>query len=421
MNIPLLTIEILGLLALLAMSAFFSSAETALFSLNALHIGRIRQRHAAAATRIEALLKGPTRLLSTVLIGNTLVNVCAAALGFAILQTLGVRHAEAVAIPAMTVILLLAGEVVPKRIAMQRAPQMAAFYASTLAVCVTLFTPARFLLERFARFFKRHLQADPQSALSEDEFLTVVEVGEEEGVLNEEERTMVDGIIRLEETQASDIMTPRVDLVGIDLADPIETQMATVRSCHFHFLPIYRESMDRIEGFLDVPRFLLDGAVDIATAAFKPHFVPQNAPLDSLLADFQRDSRRIAIVSDEFGGTAGLITRGDILGEIVDDVDNEYSDRSDDIQPAGNNKWLIDGSVSLEDVNYELDLDLEAEGADRIAGWVTAQMERIPKAGESAEAQGCRVTVQRVRRQRILQVLLEKLPPPALPAEEVLP
>jgi len=421
MNITLLTIEILSLLVLLALSAFFSSSETALFSLNALHIGRIRQRSANVAARIEVLLSSPTRLLSTILIGNTVVNVCSAALGFAILQTLGVQHAEAVAIPAMTIILLLAGEVVPKRIAMQKAPQLAARYASPLLLCIRLLAPARFLLERFSRFFERSLKATSHSSLSEDEFLTVVEVGEEEGVLNEEERTMVDGIIRLEETQASDIMTPRVDLVGIDLADPLDKQMTDVRACRFHFLPLYRETMDRIEGFLDVPRFLLAGGTDIAGAAFKPHFVPANAPLDALLADFQRENRRVAIVSDEFGGTAGLITRGDILEEIADDVDNEFSDRHDDIEQTGSETWIIAGSVSLEDLNYELDLNLEAEGADRIAGWVTAQMARIPKAGETTEAQGCRVTVQRVRRQRILSVQLEKLPPPELPPEEVLP
>lgn len=417
MNISLLIIEFLCLLGLLVFSAFFSSSETALFSLNALHISRIRQKHPLAAGRIEALLASPTRLLSTILIGNTVVNVCSAALGFAILKSLNVSHAEVVAIPSMTVILLLAGEVAPKRFALRRASDLASLYATPLSVCIRLFTPARFLLERFATLFKNQLHTDGKS-LSEDEFLTVVEVGEEEGVLNEEERTMVDGIIRLEETQASDVMTPRVDLIGIDLADPPETQMATIRGCHYHFLPLYRETMDHIEGFLDVPRFLLSGAADITGAAFKPHFVPENAPLDSLLADFQRENRRIAIVSDEFGGTAGLITRGDIIEEIADDVDNEFGDRHEDIQTAGENKWLISGSVSIEDVNYELDLNLDAEGADRIAGWVTAQTGRIPRVAETAEAQGCRVTVQRVRRQRILLVMLEKLPPQEANSEE---
>lgn len=406
----LLIVEIAGLVGLLMLSAFFSSAETALFSINSLHIARIRNQHPAVAVRLETLLATPTRLLSTILIGNTIVNVCSAALGFVILTGLGVRHAEVVAIPVMTILLLLAGEVIPKRIAMRRAVATASVYAHPLDICIRLFTPARFLLERFGQLFASHLTADGNS-LSEDEFRTVVEVGEEEGVLNEEERTMVDGIIRLEESQASDIMTPRVDLTGIDLDDPTLSQMEAVRRCRFHYLPLYRETMDHIEGLLDVPAFLLAGARDIAAATLPPHFVPENAPLDALLAEFQRENRRIAIVSDEYGGTAGLITRGDIIEEIADDVDNEFSEQRDQIQPIAENQWLIAGDCSIEDVNYELNLDLDAEGADRIAGWVTAQMERIPHAGEFTEAQGCRVTVQRVRHQRILLVILEKLPP----------
>jgi putative hemolysin len=416
MSTTLLITAIACLVALLLLSAFFSSSETAMFSINALHIARIRKKQPEIADRIEKLLANPTQLLSTILIGNTIVNASSAALGFAILIGYDIRHAEMVAIPSMTILLLLVGEVVPKRFAMKQVERIAALYARPLTSCIWLFTPARVLLERVAMVFRQQLSEDGKT-LSEDEFLTVVEVGEEEGVLNEEERTMVDGIIRLEETQASDIMTPRVDLVGIDLDDPTEAQMGALRRCRFHYLPLYRETMDHIEGFLDVPVFLLAGGSDIAAATLKPHFVPENAPLDSLLADFQRENRRVAIVSDEFGGTAGLITRGDIIGEIADDVDNEFGDPHEDIQQVGENQWLLAGSVSIEDVNYELDLELEAEGADRIAGWVTAQMERIPRAGETAEAQGCRVTVEHVRRQRILSVMLEKLPPAETEAE----
>lgn len=399
-----------GLIALLMGSAFFSSSETALFSLNALHIERIRKRHAIAASRIDTLLHQPKQLLSTILIGNTLVNVFCAALGYLMLRSMNIHYAELVAVPMMTFLLLLLGEVIPKRLAIRKTSQIAVLYAAPLSFLLLLFTPARFLLEQVGRLFEQQLRKDnTRSTLSEDEFLTVVEVGEEEGVLNEEERTMVDGIIRLEETQASDVMTPRVDLIGIDLEDTPEEQLAAAHSCRFHFLPLYRETMDHIEGLLDVTRFLLSGSSDMSEATIKPHFVPENAALDTLLTEFQREHRRVAIVSDEFGGTAGLITRGDILEEIADDVENEFGVIQNDIKPIGSDTWLIAGSVSLEDINYELDLELEADGADRIAGWVTAQIEHIPSPGEFTEAQGCRVTVLRVRRQRILTVKLEKL------------
>jgi putative hemolysin len=408
---PLLITQCAGLFFLLLCSAFFSSSETCLFSLNSLQINKLRQNSKKAGLRVENLLNRPTKLLSTILIGNTIVNVAAASLGYSILATLHVEHAAVVAIPAMTVLLLIFGEVVPKRIAMKRAAGMSAAYSRLLVFLLKVMTPLRFALEKTAAIFAKDLNTT-DNTMTEDEFLTVVEVGEEEGVLDEEERTMVDGIIRLEETQASDVMTPRVDLIGIDLTDPPEEQERTARSCLYRYLPLYRESLDTIEGFLDVPRYLLAKKHSIKSASIEAFFVPETAPLDALLTTFQKDNRRVAVVSDEFGGTAGLITRGDILEEIAQDVDNEFGKEELTIQQVGDNRWFVDGSVSLEDINYELDMDLEVDGVDRISGWVSAQAEHIPRPGEIVEAQGCRATVQAVRRQRIMSVMIEKYKTP---------
>jgi CBS domain containing-hemolysin-like protein len=308
----------------------------------------------------------------------------------------------------MTLLLLIFGEVAPKRFAMSRPERLAAVYSPVLTVLIVIMTPVRAALETVTGFFNKYLGARKRS-LTEDEFLTVVEVGEEEGVLDEEERTMVDGIIRLEETQASEIMTPRVDLVGIDLEDPPEETERIARSVKFRYVPVYRETLDHPEGFLDVPRFLLSKEHDLKAAMVPAFFVPETAPLDTLLTTFQKENRRVAFVADEYGGTAGLVTRGDILEEIVDDVENEYGEEKPEIQKVGDDRWLVDGTTSLEDINYELDLTLEAEGADRIAGWVSAQAERIPRTGEMVEAQGCRATVERARKNRVTAVLLEKV------------
>lgn len=404
----MITLGLIALLCLLGASAFFSSAETAMFSLNSLMVHALRKDQPTRAALVEMLLAGPTRLLSTILIGNTIVNVAASALGFTILRAYNVPNPEVVAIPVMTITLLITGEVIPKRIAIRHASAIACTYAIPLQLFIYIFTPARIILERVTHLFEHHLPK-PRTSLNEAEFLTAVELGEETGVLNEEERTMVDGIIRLEETQASDIMTPRVDCVGIDLDASIEEQIAKTQGCRYHFLPIYRETIDKIEGVLDVPYFLLCGGTDFAPATLKPFHVPENASLDALLTTFQREKRRIAIVADEFGGTAGIITRGDILEEIADDVEHEFNEAPAMIQKTGSNIWLIAGTTSIEDINYELNLELEAEGADRIAGWINAQLEHIPKAGETTTAQGVRVTVERVRRQRIMTVQLEKL------------
>lgn len=414
----LLLLDAVVLLALLACSAFFSSAETALFSLNPVQMHHMRNTHAAAAAQVRQLLSSPTRLLSTILVGNTLVNVAAAGVGFSIADLLAPGRGEIIAIPAMTFLLLVLGEVAPKRLAMARPEMLAVHYAPLLTGLVAVLAPLRGALEQVSvKVMQRHLRPMPRS-LTEEEFRTVVEVGEEEGVLDREERTMVDGIIRLEETQASDVMTPRVDLVGIDLDDPPEERERIARSVTYRYLPVYSGSLDHVSGFLNVPQFLLSDSHDLGAATIGPFFVPETAPLDTLLAQFQKEDRRVAFVVDEFGGTAGMITRGDILEEIVSGVENEYGDPKLDIQPAGENRWLIDGSTSLEDVNYELNLDLQSEGADRMAGWVLAQAERIPRINDTVEAGGCRVTVQRIRHNRITQVVLEKTRTAPVPETE---
>lgn len=413
MNATIL-IECGALVLLLVGSAFFSGAETALFTINPIQIHRLRRRHPHGADRIDRLLAEPMHLLSTVLIGNTVVNVSAAGLGYILAEHVVPQYAEAVSIPVMILLLLVFGEVGPKRLAMSHPVQLAVLYAPPLAALVKIMTPLRRVLEWMTGALKRTLQSD-RTTLTEDEFLTVVEVGEEIGALDTEERTMVDGIIALEETRASDVMTPRVDLIGIDLDDPPEKHERTARGVKFRYLPVYRGTPDHPEGFLDVPRFLLSNSKNLTASLIPPYFVPETAPLDALLSTFQREHRRVAFVADEFGGTAGLITRGDILEEIVDGVENEYGPEKFAIEKAGENQWLVDGSTSLEDINYELATDLKMDGVDRIAGWVSAVARHIPKTGEAVVAQSCKATVLRTRRQRTMLVLLEKIEMPPEP------
>jgi CBS domain containing-hemolysin-like protein len=405
-----LAVEIAALALLLACSAFFSSAETALFSLNPIQIHRLRKTNPGAADRIQALLGAPTRLLSTILVGNTLVNVTASGIGYAIAEHFLPGRGQAVAIPAMTVLLLLLGEVTPKRHAVGRAERLAAAYTYVLPALVRAAAPVRALMEFVVRPLRKDL-GPPSRSLSEDEFLSVVEAGEEQGLLKAEERSMVDGIIRLEDMQARDVMTPRVDLIGVDLDDPPEAWVKTAVRVQFRHLPIYRRFLDRAEGFLDVARFLADERHDPEAARIAPFFVPETAPLDQLLLTFQREQRSVAFVADEYGGTAGLVTLGDILEEIVGEVEDEYVAERLTIQKMRDNLWIVDGSTSLEEINYALDTRLEADGVGRISGWIAARTGRIPHTGEAIEAQGCRVTVHRTRRTRVVTVFVEKLDP----------
>jgi Mg2+/Co2+ transporter CorB len=404
----LVAAQCVTLVGLFCFSAFFSSAETAYFSLNPIHIHRIRRYRPKAARRIEELLAAPTQILSTLLIGNTLVNITASIIGFSLAERVSPAYGEAIAIPAMTLLILMFGDVVPKRVAVRRAEQLAVGYVPLLAGLIRLLTPARVLMDRLTASFQKYIRTHRRS-LTEEEFQTAVGVSQAEGALNREERAMVDGIIRLERVQASQIMTPRVDMIGIDADSPVQEQIAVARKARFRYLPVYRGTLDHIEGFLDVFRFLLSPAPDLRAAMIKHFYVPDTATLDSLLTMFQHDNLHVAIVIDEYGGTAGLITRGDILEEIVQEVDKRDGAPRLRIEPQGEGRWLVDGGVSLQDINYRLNLKLEAAGAERIAGWLSARMERLPKPGDVVEAQGCRATVWEVKRYRIRTVLLEKL------------
>ena len=254
--------------------------------------------------------------------GNTLVNVVAAAIGYTMAERLVPLRGELVSIPAMTLLILILGEIFPKRLALMYPTETCVVYAPVLALLNRFLHPFAILLEWTIGFLKSFLQVPPE-VITESEFRSAVGESQERGVLDKEERMMVDGIIRLEGLRASEVMTPRVDCAGIDLTHDPSAYEGIARKARFRYLPLFRETLDRIEGFLDAHRFLLDPARDIRRATLPPLLVPETMPLDALLVTFQKAHARIACVTDEFGGTAGIVTRGDVLEEIIRDVDSE--------------------------------------------------------------------------------------------------
>jgi len=401
-------IECVALIGLFCCSAFFSMLETSLFSLDTLHLGRIRRSHPKAARRIEDALATPTRLLSTILIGNTVVNVIISVIGYSVISRIHPAYAEIISVPVMLALLLLLGEVTPKKVAIRMPERFAVLFSPVLWIPITLISPLRVLFEAATSIFKK-LVRSRRKPLTGDEFLTALVVGEEEGILDRDERSMVNGIVRLRSRQVSDIMTPRVDMVGIDLEKAENQYAALAKSIKHRYIPVYRGSLDNIEYMLDVTKYVLGGEKKLSDACIPANYVPETMRLNILLAKLQHKGQRAAIVVDEYGGTAGLVARSDVLEEIVAYVDEERGAPVDpSIEPAGRHCWLIDGTVNLEDVNQKLNLSLSAEGADRIAGWVIAQTGHIPKSGEIVSAQGCTITVKRVRKNRIVLVSLVK-------------
>jgi len=398
-------------LLLLAGSAFFSSAETAYFSVDPIQLRRIGEQHPATGERLRGMLANPTRLLSTILIGNTLVNIALSNVGYLIARQWIPDYSVWVAIPAITLLLIFFGELGPKNLGLYHTATLVRLYGPTLRFTDRMLTPLRFLLELASRRL-RPLFRPAGKTLSEEEFETVLDISREEGILNADELAMIKAIVDLEDLHASDIMTPRVDFIGIDLEDPDENPIELARKSRRNFLILYQDQFDEIAGFLDVRKFLLDPAHSIEAATLPPVFVPESVPLNRLLTRFQKDKIRLAIVVDEYGGVAGVVTRGDILEEITGDIYNELSKPRPIFQSAGPYAWLVDANISLEEINKKLRLDLEAETSDRLAGWITEHLGKVPEQDDTVLTQEVRVRVMQTIRLRVTLAHIEKLDAP---------
>ncbi len=400
-----------ALLALLTLSAYFSGSESLLFSLDEMALRRLARQRPTTANTLRQLRMRATESLPTLLIGNTLVNVAASVVFYHLVSRSAPNVGEVETILAMTAILLVVGEYGPKSVALQHSARLAPLVAVTLPIWIRLLAPLRHAMHKITQFFEPWLQ--PRGlAWTDQEFDTWIEISGQEGVIDPEELSLIRAISSLETMTAADVMTPRVDLKGINLSDLGEDLVAQVRACRRHFMPVYRETLDQIEGLLDVRRFLLDPQHDLAAATQAPFFVPHNVRLNRLLELFQREGRRVAIVVDEHGGTAGMVTRGDILERVTGVVYQELSRPMRVFQEAGPNRWLVDASFSLADLNRKLGLNLFAQDADRLAGWISAQAGHVPHEQEIVEAQGVRVTVLKVERHRVMLAQIEKLPEP---------
>ena len=411
MTLLLLTLFLL----LTACSAFFSSSETAFFSVDPLQLRRIGEENPTVGEQLRLMLSNPTRLLSTILIGNTLVNIALSNIGYTLVHYLvppaWQRWDELVAVPAITILLIFFGEVGPKNVGLLHTAALIRWASPPLRVLSRILAPLRLLLELVNRRLARHFRPAGKT-LSEEEFETVLDISGEEGVINADELAMIKSIVDLEDLSAADVMTPRVDFAGIDLDDPDEDYLAIARRSRKHYLILYRSHLDNIAGFLDVRKYLLDPAHSIPAATLPPVFVPESAQLNRLLSRFQKNRIRVAIVADEYGSAAGILTRGDILEEITGDIYTTLSRPRPVFQPVAPDAWLVDASISLEELNRKLALALEADTSDRLSGWISEHLGKVPESGDTVEAQGVRVRVMQTIKLRVLIAHVQKLPAP---------
>jgi putative hemolysin len=413
-TVPLI-LELLLLAGLLAFSAFFSATEISLFSLSKLQVRRLRTDHPQRGQLIAELLEKPQRLLSTILFGNTLVNIATAVLGYDILQRAAPRHADALAVPVMTLLLLVCGEVTPKAGVIRSAE----FFALPLAVAINWVEHStrlvRHVFEVASAWIFRQITRLPvfaskqarSSAPTTDEYRTLLRASERAGIVRREERDMVNKILALDKMQVRQIMTPRVDMQCIEDTLTPDEMAAAVRAIKHRRVPIIHDSPDTVEGILNVKEFLINPHRELDEVVELPNFVPDTMSVGKLLKSFRKQEHPVAVVVGEYGGTQGIVTLEDILEEIVGEIEDEFDTSEIMIQKLADRRWLINGKARLDLVNDQCSLRLEAVGVETIAGWMMAKLGSLPKEGEHVRVDIVRATARKVIRNRVREVLLE--------------
>jgi putative hemolysin len=406
--------ELLLFLLLLALSALFASSETAFFSLSKLQLKELGEDDDPASRRVVQLLARPQRLLVTLLVGNTVVNVSAATLATLITGELaaGAGLSTQWAIPLQVVvvslILLLASEVTPKALAFRHNESLARTASLPLAGAQLLLWPLVRPVLAFTNQVRRRLQGSDRLLFTPDELKTLMEVGQEEGRLEEDEKKLIHSIFEFGETTVREVMVPRIDMVCLPHDSGVEEALELIRREGHSRIPMFRERVDNVVGILyakDLIPFLQQDEAPrtLEQLARLPYFVPEGKKIDELLREFQANHIHMAIVVDEYGGTAGLVTLEDILEEIVGEIQDEFDAEAPPWRRTADDGWVLDSGMLLEDVNALLEEEVlpTVEDYETLGGFIYELAGEVPKAGSSYEHVGWRFTVMTMKRHRI--------------------
>lgn len=397
------------ILLLILLSAFFSSAETALTSVNKMRMRSLAEDSKRGAILVLKLKDKQSKMLSAILIGNNIVNLTASALTSQWAFRVWGNRFISLATGILTFIVIITGEILPKTIATIHAEKISMIYAPVIYGMMNVLTPVIWIVNAIANFLMRLLRIDPNQkevVITEDELLTVVDVSHEEGVIESEEREMIANVVDFGDSLAKDVMVPRIDVEFLDVTMSYEEVVASFRENNFSRLPVYSETRDNVVGIL----FLKDlfhyersqGEFSIEKLMRKPYFTFEFKKTSALLDELRKEAATIAVVLNEYGATAGIITLEDLLEEIVGEIRDEYdSDEKDSIRKLSDTEYLVEGSTKLDEINDELGLQLESDDYDSIAGHIIQLLAHLPEQGEQITDEQVTYIVETVDRNRI--------------------
>ena len=405
-------IQLVVLVILLALSAFFSSAETALTTVNRLRVRALVDDGDARAIVLSKFIDDPGKLLSAILIGNNIVNISASSIATLLATEFFGSAGAGIATGVMTLLVLIFGEVTPKTMASLKAEKIALKYAKIVYVIMIVFTPLIFILDLLSGGLLRLMGIDPDKrddSVTEEDLRTIVEAGREDGVLETEEHKMINNVFDFGDHQAKDIMVPRVDMCFLKLDATYEDFMELYREEKFTRIPVYEETRDNVVGILNVKDLLLyDRNQEFHVRDFlrEAYYTYEFKNTSELMVEMRKNSISIAIVLDEYGATAGLVTLEDLLEEIVGDIRDEFDEaEAEEVQQLGEREYLVEGACKLEDLNDMIGLGIESEDYDSIGGIVIDALQHLPTEGEDVTLEnGTRLVVEQVDKNRIEKV-----------------
>lgn len=420
------TYQFIVLAVLLALSAFFSSIETALMSVNRIRLRTLSDDgNKRAALALDILENKTPKMLSAILIGNNIVNVYASSLATTLAYHLG-GYMVSIATLALTVAILVFGEITPKNYATLNSEKLTLRYITVIHFLMTLMTPVIFVINLISRFFLYILHVDPDAvnkAMTEEELRTIVDVSHEDGVIESDEKKMIYNVFDLGDADAKDIMVPRVNVTFANVNNTYEELIDIFRTDRFTRLPVYEDTQDNIVGIINMKDLLLynqDDPFDIRNFLRKPHFTYEYKDISDLLVEMRESTFNIAIVLDEYGEMTGLITLEDILEEIVGEIHDEYDENEDElIKKISDREYIVEGSMSLDDVNDHLHTEFTSEDYDSLGGLIIEYLDRLPEDGdEVVTADNVRLVVDKLDKNRIERVHVYLLEPAVEDAEE---
>ncbi|NLK22564.1 MAG: HlyC/CorC family transporter [Clostridiales bacterium] len=407
-----LTAQVILLIVLISLSAFFSMSETALMSLSKVRLRNMVEEKVKGADLVEKLLEEPNKLLGAILIGNNIVNIGASSIATSVALQIFGNSGAAVATGIMTVLILIFGEITPKSLAQQNAEKISIRIAKIIKFIVTVFKPFVTVFTGISSLFIRICGGDPNETepfITEEELRTMVGVSEEEGVLEDGEKEMIFNVFDFSDIQVKDVMVQRVDMVALDATSDYSKVKELIKEEQFSRVPVFNETIDNIVGILNVKDLIIKDNdtenFNILDYIREPFYTFEFKKIKEVFNEMKKTRNHFAVVLDEYGGTVGIVTIEDLIEEIVGEIEDEYDEeREDNIKVVKENEYIVEGSTKLHDISDLIGVNMESEDFDSVGGLVLEKLGRLPKKNEKVQIGNIKFVVEDLEKNRIKKI-----------------